>query len=481
MPERLTLAVDQGTHASRAVLYGPGGARFFRSSVEVGLHRREGGRVEQSADEILAATRRVIDDAREWSAARGHPIEAAGLAVQRSTVVAWDRTTGRPLAPALSWQDTRAADRLVALGDRAAAIAERTGLRLSPHYGATKIAWMLSEVAAVREAQHRGSLAVGPLAAFLLAGLRPPGPPQVDEVNASRTLLWELASRSWSAELAGWFEVPPELLPEGRPVLGDWGELSAGAVPLRAVTGDQNAAIFADGPLPPGVARVNLGTGAFVLAATGARISTAARLLRGVARSDAEGPEYLVEGTVNGAGAALEWAASHWDLPDPDTGLEEAFAESTGEEGGAGGDPEGGAPRLAVVAPRLPERAPRSGEPDPPGANAGRRREHPVSRTREPRRDEGGRREHPRVAARRRSLAIGSSLRAVGRPRRDTGGAWGRPGGHRARRGLAGGRSARRLERFEPSSDPELERRYRMFLEALERRLADPPPTGRRP
>ncbi len=328
--ENIVLAIDQGTHASRAILWGPRGEVRFTAAREVELQRLAGGRVEQDAGGILSATRAVIDEACARATEAGWAIDAAGLAVQRSTVVAWDRETGEALAPAPSWQDTRAADRLVPLEGRAREIADRTGLRLSPHYGASKMAWLLEECAAVDDAFRRGALVMGPLATWLLNGLRSVGSeagrPEVDHANASRTLLWNLDRRDWDPELISAFGLPVEVLPASRPILTDWGQLSAGDIPLRVVTGDQNAAIFADGPLVPGVARVNLGTGAFVLAPTGRRIAPISRLLRGVAASDADGAEYLVEGTVNGAGAAFSWAAREWGLENPVARLEESFS-----------------------------------------------------------------------------------------------------------------------------------------------------------
>jgi len=306
-----TLAIDVGTHATRALLFDRRGRKLATASRPLTIRHPAPGRAEQDAGEILAATRAAIAEA--LGEADALP-DCAGLAVQRSSVAFWDRVTGEVLAPVVGWQDVRGAGLLESMTPMEPEIARRTGLRLSPHYGASKLAWALSELRAVARARREERLAMGPLAAWLLAGLCDGREPEVDHANASRSLLWNLDERDWDSELLAAFGLPVEALPASRPIRHDYGPLAESGIPLTAVNGDQNAALFAGGPLSAGRAHVNLGTGAFVLLPTGAEAPRHASLLCGIADSDVTSASYLLEGTVNGAGAALSWAEENWDL-----------------------------------------------------------------------------------------------------------------------------------------------------------------------
>lgn len=315
------LALDQGTHASRGLLIDTRGQIVFKSQRSVALHRRDARRVEQDAAELLASVRAVVREAGAYAASVGATIAASGLATQRSTVVAWDAQSGAPLFSALSWQDTRASDHLDVLQDDQAGVILRTGLRVSPHYGASKLSWLLDEVPAVREAAATGRLRLGPLAAYLLFHLLEGQPFYCDAVNASRTLLFDLERGDWDPELLRRFGLRREWLPECRPVIDDYGQLCDIDTPLRAVTGDQNAALCAEGEPSPREVRVNIGSGAFVVAPLGAEARRSPPLLTSLIWSNNEGARYLLEGTVNGAGAALDWTRQRWDLPPPEQAL----------------------------------------------------------------------------------------------------------------------------------------------------------------
>ena len=315
------LAIDQGTQASRALLLDTRGRVVFQARRPVALRRLDNERVEQDAAELIGTVREVVSAALAHAAASQREIAAAGLATQRSTVVAWDAVSGRPLHAALSWQDTRAQALLHGLRVEGDAIARRTGLRISPHYGASKLRWLLDEVPAVRTAATEGRLCLGPLAAFLLFHLLEGRPFRCDAVNAARTLLCDLDRRDWDTALLARFGLQREWLPECRPVVDDYGQLRDSAIPLRAVTGDQNAALCAAGEPAPREALVNIGTGAFVVAPLGETAQRAPPLLTSLVWSSARDARYLLEGTVNGAGAALSWASERWDLPPPQQAL----------------------------------------------------------------------------------------------------------------------------------------------------------------
>jgi glycerol kinase len=261
----------------------------------------------------------VVDRVLAETVLAGHSIVAAGLATQRSSVVAWDGDTGQALAPVLGWQDRRAAPGIAALAAHEDRVTRLTGLRLSPHYGAGKLRWLLEHVPAVRTAEREGRLSMGPLASYLLYHLLEGYPALVDHANAARTLLWNLHTRDWDDELLGLFGVPRKVLPDCRPTCADYGRTAAGAIPLHAVNGDQTAALHALGAPQRDTILVNIGTGAFVLLPVADPALRPPGLLAGLAHSDAAGGQYYLEGTVNGAAAALHQVARHLAL----TGLEQ--------------------------------------------------------------------------------------------------------------------------------------------------------------
>ncbi len=282
--------------------------------------------VEQDANEIIASVHEVVQTVLGSPRVRSLGVSCAGLATQRSSVVAWDRRTGEPLGPLLSWQDRRAAEWLSGFNAHADKIKEQTGLQLSPHYGASKLRWYLDHLPAVKQAMREGSLAFGPLASFLLFHLLQDQPLLVDHANASRTQLWNLQSRDWDPWLLDLFGVPLEALPLCRPICHNYGFLRKAKIPVTAVNGDQTSAIYSLGKPRPDTAIVNIGTGAFVLIPTGAKLVRQPALLSGLARSTEDWGEYIIEGTVNGAGAAFDWAAIQWGLPDIATHLATGFS-----------------------------------------------------------------------------------------------------------------------------------------------------------
>ena len=314
MAEPLALAIDQGTHATRSMLVDMGGQIRFSSFADTGLYRKGKLRVEQDPEEILAAVQSTSQAALSAANALGD-IVCAGLAVQRSSVIAWDRRSGRAITPVISWQDRRAFQWLQRFSDRFDMIKKRTGLPLSPHYGGSKIRWMAVHHPGVRKALDEGRLAWGPLAAFLLHHLLKESPYVVDHANAQRTQLWHLATQRWDPMLLELFEIPPDSLPETLPTCHNYGRLAAADIPLTAVTGDQTAAFFSLGRPKTDTAAINVGTGAFILAPTGGTPGSHPDLLSGVLNSTSNKTLYVMEGTVNGAGAAMSWAAKAWQVP----------------------------------------------------------------------------------------------------------------------------------------------------------------------
>lgn len=311
----LILAIDQGTHATRAIAFDLQGRAVAGAQRPVDLQRLGHDTVEQSPHAILLSMQAVVAEVLGDPAIAGRRFQAAGLATQRSSVLAWAHTTGAALSAVISWQDTRTADIMARLAPRALDIAQSTGLRLSPHYGAGKLQWLLQQ-AAVAHARSDGTLTLGPLAAYLLHHLTDSPTEQVDHANAARTLLWNLASRDWDAQLLDLFSIPLATLPVCRPICAAYGNTVDGDIPVTAVNGDQTAALYAQGQPPAGTIMVNIGTGAFVLLPVADPQPRPAGLLGGISRSDEQDADYYVEGTVNGAGAALQWASSQFNTTD---------------------------------------------------------------------------------------------------------------------------------------------------------------------
>jgi glycerol kinase len=315
-PDDLILAIDQGTHSSRAVVFDAQGRQLVMAQQAIDLQVLDSSRVEQSPKQILSSVQQVVAEVLQHPAVDSSRVRHAGLATQRSSVLAWTRDRGVALSPVLSWQDRRAAAALQALQQHGEHIRRATGLRLSAHYGASKLQWLLANQAGVATAMTQENLVMGPLASYLLRHLLAGAPMLVDAANASRTLLWNLESRDWDNTLLKLFGIPRQVLPECLPILHDYGVTASGGIPLQAVSGDQTAALYARGMPPEKTIIVNIGTGAFVLLPIAHPGSCPDGLLAGLSRSNATSCDYYAEGTVNGAAAALEWAAQRYRLHD---------------------------------------------------------------------------------------------------------------------------------------------------------------------
>jgi glycerol kinase len=302
--KRFYLAIDQGGQSSRAILFDSDGCVVDRSQFAVPTKRVGGEIVEHDAEVLLRSAQNAIHDVIDR---RPGPIKSAGLATQRSSVVCWDRDTGAALSPVISWQDRRNAGWLARLHLDEAEIRRRTGLVISPHYGAGKLRWCLDNLPAVQRAADRGCLAMGPLAGFLCARLLEGHPFVTDPANASRTLLWNYLDGDWDPELLRRFGLSRELLPEVRETTACYGNLRDSGIVLTACTGDQSAVPFAWSEPDADTVFVNAGTGAFVQRPLPTGPENLPGLLCSVLSSSEGTNRYALEGTINGAGSALEW------------------------------------------------------------------------------------------------------------------------------------------------------------------------------
>ena len=300
----LTLVLDQGSHASRLALFKPTGELLQIDSRAI-HSRTQGVFIEQDADEILQSLTQLL---HRLSAQLLRRISHSGICTQRSTLVAWDKNSGKALSAAISWRDQRGQAQVTQLRQQGqqAQIHRLSGLPLSAHYAASKIHWLLEHSPQVQQALQAQTLCIAPLASYLLFHLLQQAPCVIDHSNAQRTQLMDIQRLDWSPRLLELFQIPVEVLPTLRPMLADHGRLKLADIPLYAVSGDQNTLPAAYPQLTPDDCLVNIGTGAFVLSPQPEK-PPAQHLLRSLCYSDAQQVRFLSEGTVNGAGAALDW------------------------------------------------------------------------------------------------------------------------------------------------------------------------------
>ncbi len=307
----LVLAIDQGTHASRALVFDRHGRAHSSGVAPVTIAYPQTDWAEQDGNEIAASVLLAIEQALQPLGTRRQDLVAAGLSSQRASAICWNRLTGEPLSPIFSWQDRRAhawIDELQSHGD---AVHRKTGLFLSPHYGASKLRWALDNLPAVRAALQTNTLCWGPMASFLVFRLCAERPFLADPQCDARTQLWNLHTHDWDPELLELFGLPQGFLPASVPTCHAWGTLVAAgsSIPLTAVNGDQSAAVFAFGWPEGDSAYINIGTSAFVQRALERFPGHVPRQLTGIILDDGVTRVYTVEGNVNGAGTALEWVS----------------------------------------------------------------------------------------------------------------------------------------------------------------------------
>jgi glycerol kinase len=331
-PEPLSLVLDQGGSASRALVFDGEGRELASARVEVADHRPRPGWVEQDPDAVVDSLRQAAAAAlMQLDATQRGRVRACGLSCQRSSLVCWDRDSGAALSPILSWQDTRAAEWLAAQALDAEAIRASTGLYPNAHFGLSKIRWFLDHLDAVKQAAIDGRLLIGPLAAFLAFRLLEQRPCLVDPANASRTLLFDLTRGDWNRALLERFAIDPRWLPAIARSDAEFGDLvvaydtASQRQPLRLLSGDQSTAAFAYGEPRSEAAYLNVGTGAFIHRLA-PQAPAASRLLRSVIHWS-EAPQHVVEGTVNGAGSALAWFARQHGIADVGAALDEQWID----------------------------------------------------------------------------------------------------------------------------------------------------------
>jgi len=306
------LAIDQGTTSTRAILFDANARPLASHAIELRQIYPANGWVEHDAQEIWQAT---LSCCR--AALKGVPasdVAAIGITNQRETTVIWDRITGAPLHNAIVWQDRRTADRCRALKARKwePKIAAKTGLLLDPYFSGTKMEWLLDHIPGSRKRAELGEIALGTIDAWLIFKLTAGRVHATDVTNASRTMLLNLKSLTWDADLLKLFGVPLNALPEVRDSSGRFGQtesaLLGAEIPILGVAGDQQAAAFGQACFNPGDVKSTYGTGCFALVNTGNKAPTSKnRLLATSAFRIGKRTSYAIEGSIFIAGAVVQW------------------------------------------------------------------------------------------------------------------------------------------------------------------------------
>ena len=314
MPAPVLLAVDQGTTSSRAVVYDA--ATFAALGVaqqEIEQHYPHDGWVEHEPEDIWYSVARTVREALAKSGRDASAVAAIGITNQRETVVAWDRASGRAVGRAIVWQDRRTTDFCRANAADQPMLTAKTGLVLDPYFSGTKVRWMLDQSPELRASSARGDTRFGTVDSFLIWRLTGGAVHATDASNASRTLLFNIHAMRWDDDLLRYFGVPRASLPEVKPSVAEFGvtkglDFLPDGVPIRGVAGDQQAALFGQGCFAPGEGKCTYGTGAFYLLHTGdTAVASKHKLLTTVAATTDAKPQYVLEGAVFVAGAAVQW------------------------------------------------------------------------------------------------------------------------------------------------------------------------------
>jgi glycerol kinase len=308
------LALDQGTTSSRALLFGADGQVRAVAQREFAQHYPKPGWVEQDPDEIWRSQLEVAREALAAAGATPADVAAIGITNQRETTIVWERATGRPVYRAIVWQDRRTAElcgQLKAEGLEAL-FTGRTGLVLDAYFSGTKVRWILDHVPGARARANAGELAFGTVDSWLLWHLTGGKAHLTDASNASRTLLFNIHNGDWDDKLLGIMRVPRALLPnvvDSSGVVAHADESLFGArIPIAGIAGDQQAALFGQRCVSPGMVKNTYGTGCFMLMHTGERpVDSHSRLVTTVAWQRGRIREFALEGSVFIAGAAVQW------------------------------------------------------------------------------------------------------------------------------------------------------------------------------
>lgn len=334
------LALDQGTTSSRALLFDQEGSVRAVAQREFDQIFPQPGWVEHNPEQIASSQIAVALEAIAQAGAQPGDIAAIGIANQRETAIVWNRESGEPVHNAIVWQDRRTADFCEHLRreGRAPLIQQRTGLLIDSYFSASKISWILENVFGARALAESGKLAFGTVDTWLIWKLTGGRVHATDASNASRTMLFNIHTGAWDRELLDLFRIPLSMLPAVRSSSEIYAEVSAAkgldAIPLAGIAGDQQAALFGQRCIRPGLTKNTYGTGCFMLQNTGRRaVPSSNQLVTTVAWKIKDVTEYALEGSVFVGGAVVQWLRDGLGLIRKSEDVE-ALAKSVRDNGG---------------------------------------------------------------------------------------------------------------------------------------------------
>ena len=308
------LALDQGTTSSRSIVFDKRGSIISVAQKEFRQIYPESGWVEHDANEIWSTQFGTMAEAVAKANINMRQIAAIGITNQRETTVVWDRKSGMPIYNAIVWQDRRTAEYCDSLkaANLSPMIQQITGLIIDAYFSATKIKWILDNVAGAREKANRGELAFGTIDSWLIWKLTNGAVHVTDVTNASRTMLFNIHLLKWDEELLKIFDIPASMLPtvkSSSEVYGMTGNIIPDSqIPIAGIAGDQQAALFGQMCTKPGMVKNTYGTGCFMLMNTGEKaILSKNNLLTTIAWQIDGRTEYALEGSVFIAGAVVQW------------------------------------------------------------------------------------------------------------------------------------------------------------------------------
>lgn len=308
------LALDQGTTSSRAIIFDEKGHIHATAQRETRIKTPHSGWVEQDANDIWSSQIAVIQQALASAHLLAKDIKALGLTNQRETTVVWDKRTGKALAPAIVWQDRRAASWCNHLIEQQMldTVQQKTGLRIDPYFSAGKLVWLLEHIDGLRALAEQGHVAFGTIDSWLVWNLTQGAEHIIEASNASRTMLMDLSTQTWDEELLAHFNIPHSMLPKiisSDAYVADTAPgLLGSTIPITGILGDQQAALFGQSCFDAGAAKNTYGTGCFMLFNTGDHLKLSQnQLLTTLAWQCQNQTRYALEGSVFMAGAIVQW------------------------------------------------------------------------------------------------------------------------------------------------------------------------------
>ncbi len=332
MPEKYILALDQGTTSSRAIVFDKQGRIKSSAQKEFKQIYPKAGWVEHDGSKIWSSQSSVATEAISEIGLNWSNIEAIGITNQRETTLVWDRKTGKPIYNAIVWQDRRTSEYCDRLKERKGLIQkirEKTGLIIDAYFSATKIKWILDNVEGARKRAENGELAFGTVDSWLIWNFTQGKTHVTDVTNASRTMLYNIKTGEWDEEILDLFDIPRSLLPEVKSSSEVYAETRnvASGIPIAGIAGDQQAALFGQRCIKPGMVKNTYGTGCFMVMNTGEEpIISENNLLTTIAWEIDGKVEYALEGSIFIAGAVVQWLRDELGIIENSTEVEKLAA-----------------------------------------------------------------------------------------------------------------------------------------------------------